>query len=44
MNDYDAWKTTKPPEPSEQESEEKFWDELAAGEERFEAKLLVDLG
>jgi hypothetical protein len=34
--DYDTWKTTKPNEPSEQESEEQFDDEMSAGEEKFE--------
>jgi len=34
---YDTWKTNQPHEPSEQESEEQFDDEMSAGEEKFEA-------
>ena len=41
---YDDYKTTKPPEPSEQESDDQFLDDLTAGEEKFEARLLADLG
>lgn len=34
---YDTWKTNQPYEPSEQESDDQFDDDLTAGEEKFEA-------